>query len=175
MARPVPAWMPIRHRHLQLGWLSLFVFATGGVVLEALHAFKVGAYLDVGNDTRRLLWTLAHAHGTLIGLLHLAFAVTQRHVHLSLATVTSRTLTAATVLLPGGFFLGGFNIRGGDPGLGVLLVPPGALVLLIALGAMAIGMMRATRPELRSASPDDDDDSAVSPSAPAPPPVAPAP
>lgn len=165
MDRPVPAWMPLRSRHLKLGWLSIFVFATGGVVLEALHAFKVGAYLDVGNDTRRLLWTLAHAHGTLIGLLHVAFAVTQRHVHLSLATLASRSLTAATVLLPGGFFVGGMDIRGGDPGLGVLLVPPGALLLLVALGAMAIGMLRADRALLgdggganaRSASPDDDE------------------
>ena len=27
---------------------------------------------------RRLMWTLAHAHGTLLGLVHIAFAVTVR-------------------------------------------------------------------------------------------------
>ena len=53
-------------RHLRFGWASLFVFATLGVGLELLHGFKVGLYLDVGNETRRLLWTLAHAHGVLL-------------------------------------------------------------------------------------------------------------
>jgi hypothetical protein len=163
LRQPVPAWMPLRHRHLKLGWLSLFVFATGGVVLEVLHAFKVGAYLDVGNDARRLLWTLAHAHGTLLGLVHIAFAVTQRHVPLGLARLSSRTLSAATVLLPGGFFLGGIDIRGGDPGLGVLLVPPGALLMLVAIGAMAVGMLRASGEALKNASTDAGDEASGSP------------
>jgi len=34
-------------------------------------------------------------------------------------------------VLPLGFFLGGFGLHGGDPGLGVLLVPVGALLLLL--------------------------------------------
>ena len=135
-------WLDIRQRHLKLGWLSLFAFASFGVALEMMHAFKVGAYLDVGNDVRRLMWTLAHAHGSLLGLIHLAFAVTQRHVHVRVATVSSRSLSAATVMLPGGFFLGGIGIRGGDPGVGVLLVPFGALFLLIALASMTIGTLR---------------------------------
>ena len=39
---------------------------------------------------------------------------------------TSFCLIWATVLIPGGFFLGGFATFGGDPGLGVWLVPIGA-------------------------------------------------
>ncbi|HEY8174006.1 MAG TPA: hypothetical protein VIH21_13040, partial [Dehalococcoidia bacterium] len=62
--------MDYARRHLRFGWWSLFVFATLGLTLEALHGFKVRAYLDVSNDTRRLMWTLAHAHGTLLGLVH---------------------------------------------------------------------------------------------------------
>ena len=35
-----------------------------------------------------------------------------------------RELLGALVLLPLGFFLGGVFIYGGDPGIGVILVPP---------------------------------------------------
>src|SRR5438132_2421685 len=65
-------------RHLRFGWWSLLAFATFGLVLESLHGFKVGAYLDVSNETRRLMWTLAHAHGSLLGLAHVVFAVSVR-------------------------------------------------------------------------------------------------
>ena len=128
--------------HLQVGWWSLLVFLTLGIVLELLHALKVGWYLDVGNEARRLMWTLAHAHGTLVGLIHLGFANTARvHAHWkpSSRTVASRCLLSAGILLPMGFFLGGFFIHGGDPGLGVLLVPPGGLLLLIAVLLTAQG------------------------------------
>jgi hypothetical protein len=37
------------------------------------------------------------------------------------------------LILPGGFFLGGINARGGDPGLLVLLVPVGAVVLFVGV------------------------------------------
>ena len=59
-------------RHLHWGWWGLLVFLSLGIILEALHGFKVGAYLDVGNETRRLMWTLAHAHGTMLSLIHMA-------------------------------------------------------------------------------------------------------
>lgn len=124
-------------RHLRLGWGALLVFLTLGLVLEALHGFKLGMYLDVSNATRRLMWTLAHAHGALLGLIHLGFALT---AHLLPAweaaprRAASNCLAAATVLLPGGFFLGGMFIHSGDPGLGILLVPVGGLLLLGSVG-----------------------------------------
>ena len=61
-------------RHLRFGWWSLAFFLLVGTTLEAMHGFKVGYYLDASNATRRLLWTLAHAHGSLLGLVHLGFA-----------------------------------------------------------------------------------------------------
>lgn len=121
--------------HLRLGWWSLFAFISLGLVLEALHGFKVGYYLDVDNSTRRLMWTLAHAHGTLLGLLNLAFVqlLAQRPAWRgSRRTVASRSLAAATLLLPGGFFAGGFGISGGDPGIGVLAAGLGGLALALA-------------------------------------------
>lgn len=101
-----------------------------------MHGFKVGLYLDVGNETRRLMWTLAHAHGTLFGLLHLAWGATIANVetHAGRVGLATKLLRAATVLLPGGFFLGGFWTFGSDPGLGaVLLAPLGGLVMISAM------------------------------------------
>jgi hypothetical protein len=99
-----------------------------------LHAFKTSAYLDVSNEPRRLMWTLAHAHGTLMGLIHVAFAVTLGfwNVRTAQARQVSGALIAATVLLPGGFLLGGVRFYGGDPGVGVALVPVGAGLLVYA-------------------------------------------
>ncbi len=128
-------------RHLRIGWWTLLLFLTLGIALEALHAFKVGSYLSVANETRRLMWTLAHAHGTLLGLVNLAFASTLRVLPQWSARprgLASATLIGATLLMPAGFFLGGVNPRAGDPGLGILLLPIGALMLLIAVLLAAI-------------------------------------
>ncbi|MCA9716489.1 MAG: hypothetical protein H6713_06795 [Myxococcales bacterium] len=131
----------LRGHHMRWGWWSLAVFLTLGLVLEALHGFKLGFYLDVHNQTRRHMWTLAHAHGTLLGLVHIAFAASlrapAREGGVSL-TLSSRCLTAAGVLLPGGFLLGGAWFFAGDPGPGILLVPIGGLCLLIAVYGAAV-------------------------------------
>jgi len=122
-------------RHLRVGWWSLLVFLSLGLVLEAMHGFKIGWYVSVANETRRLMWTLAHAHGVLLALVHLAFAATLRMNGEKSAPprAASLCLLAATVLLPGGFFLGGWVVYGGDPGRGVLLVPVGAALLFVAV------------------------------------------
>lgn len=126
-------------RHRLAGWVTLSLFVALGLALEALHAWKARVYLDVGNEERRLLWTLAHAHGTLIGLVHLGYASTLPHLGRrgGATTVASRALFAATLLLPGGFLLGGVGASGGDPGLGALLIPVGGLALLVAASATA--------------------------------------
>ena len=129
-------------RHLRVGWWALLVFATLGLVLESLQGFKVAAYLDVSNETRRLMWRLAHAHGTLLGAVNILFALTLKAsapaTMPGLARI-SGTLVAATILLPIGFFVGGVVFYGGDPGVGVLLVPVGAVLLLLALFWIARG------------------------------------
>ncbi len=121
-------------RHLRIGWLTIALFGLLGLVLETFHGFKVGAYLDRANETRRLMWTLAHAHGTLIGVLHLAMAFTLQSVGLDGPRVqrASTALLAAGALLPAGFFLGGVRFYAGDPGLGIALVPIGAVLLIYA-------------------------------------------
>ncbi len=123
-------------RHLRFGWWSLAFFLLVGTALEAMHGLKIGYYLDASNTQRRLLWTLAHAHGALLGLIHVGFAAT-----LGLGVVLSERssrwasgcLTGASVLLPGGFAIGGWFAEAGDPGLVVLLVPVGAAALLVSV------------------------------------------
>jgi membrane protein DedA with SNARE-associated domain len=130
-------------RHLRFGWWALFVSLTLGVVLETLHGFKLGWYLDAGQEMRRLMFTLAHAHGTLLALVNLAAGLTQRTVPgFALTLGASRALLWGAVLLPAGFFLGGLVIHGGDPGLGILLAPVGAVLLLYGVGRTAWDLSR---------------------------------
>ena len=137
-------------RHLRFGWSTLVLFVVLGAVLETLHGFKVGWYLDVGNETRRLMWTLAHAHGTLLALVHIAFALTVRvgpPADPRRRRLASSGLLLASLLLPGGFFLGGIVVHGGDPGLGILLVPVGAVLLLGAALLTALDLGRRLPPD----------------------------
>ncbi len=133
--------------HFRWGWWSLLLFLVLGLFLDALHGFKAGFYLDASSATRRLMWTLAHAHGTLLSLVHLALAG-----FLSAHTdwpggprqLASRVLMGAGILLPAGFFLGGLFPYDGDPGLGVYLVPVAALLLFVAVFLAARASSRMT-------------------------------
>jgi hypothetical protein len=128
-------------RHMRAGWWSLLVYLTMGVVLESFHGFKLSWYLGPQHESRRLLWTLAHAHGTLLGLIQIAFAA-----YLKLTPparprgipLASTCLIASSVLIPLGFFIGGLVEYGGDPGLGVLLVPIAAPLLIVAVLIVAL-------------------------------------
>ena len=138
-------------RHLRVGWWSLLVFATLGLTLEALHGFKVRFYLDTSNETRRLMWTLAHAHGIGLALVHVVFGLMLRAVPETAprnVPLTSTALILASVLLPGGFFLGGIAFYAGDPGVGIALVPVGAAALLYALFSIARQVTNARRAAL---------------------------
>jgi hypothetical protein len=124
-------------RHLRFGWWCLLLFLVLGVVLEGLLAWRSQLYLAVGNETRRLLWRLAHAHGTLLSLVNVAFGLTAGALRLNqprIRHVASPCLMLAALLIPVGFFVGGMFPYGSDPGLGTLvLVPVGALLLFVAV------------------------------------------
>ena len=133
------------YRHMRIGWWSLFAFAGLGLFLDALHGLKIGWYLNVDTETRRLMWTLAHAHGTILSLVHLGFAAAVLRMHdwkPSRRETASACLVGAIILMPIGFFLGGVTIYAGDPGVGSLLVPPGGLLLLFALLLTALAVRR---------------------------------
>lgn len=134
----------LTRRHLRFGWCALLVYLALGIFLESLHGFKVGWYLDVSNETRRLMWTLAHTHGTLLALVNIALAVTAPFLADSKARrVASPCLSGATVIMPLGFFAAGVVFYPGDPGLGILLVPVGALLLFVAVLLVTIALFRA--------------------------------
>jgi len=143
-----PQVAPITAIHLRYGWWSLLIFLSLGAALEVLHGLKIGWYLDVSNETRRFMWTLAHAHGTLLSLVHIAFATATWLVpawdsgHRRLA---SRSLCAASLMIPLGFFLGGLQVHGGDPGIGILLLPAGVFFLFVSVLLTAMGMNAALR------------------------------
>lgn len=132
---------------LSSGWLGMAVFLTLGIVLESFHALKVGDYLDAGNETRRLLWTLAHSHGTLLSLLNIAYALTAMSVNFKVNTARwiVRWLIIAQWLLPLGFLLGGVSVHGGDPGLPILIVPFAAVSLLFGAALTAYNVVHAHR------------------------------
>lgn len=120
------------------GWYLLAVSLPAGLTLEALHALKVEVYL--GSAMRREMWTLAHAHGTMLGVLCIAFAaVADRFIANDAARAKiARWLCVGSLLMPLGFFAGGVLNFEGDPSLGVLLVPVGGVCLLIALVRAAL-------------------------------------
>jgi hypothetical protein len=116
------------------------------LALELMHAYKLATYLDAKHETRRLMWTLAHAHGVGLGLLHLGFVATLRacfRIATPALALASRLLAAATLLVPLGFFLGGVTTYESDPGGGVFLVPIGAVALWLALLLIARDVFRA--------------------------------
>jgi hypothetical protein len=125
---------------LRFGWLAVAVFMIGGLALEALHLFKLPLYLDV--HIRRELWTLGHAHGTLMGVVTIAMGLTMRARvaspdgrqpgRLGRLVGASQALRAAAVLLPAGFLLGGVGNAEGDPSLFIGLVPIGAVLAIYA-------------------------------------------
>ena len=128
-------------RHLRFGWWSLFAFLVLGLVLETLHGFKLGWYLDADVEMRRLMFTLAHAHGTLLALVNSAAGLTLRGVKgFELERWASVALRWGGLLLPIGFLLGGIVIHDGDPGFGVVLVPIGAVMLLYGVGSAALSL-----------------------------------
>ena len=108
-----------------------------------MHGFKIGWYLDVDNETRRSMLTLAHTHGTLLALVNIAFSWTVARLpewKTSNLKIASTCLLGASVLMPLGFFLGGLFPSDGDPSLGILLVPAGAVFLLVAILLTAIAV-----------------------------------
>jgi hypothetical protein len=128
---------PAIRKTLRTGWLLLAISLPFGVTLEGLHGFKVQAYL--ASEMRREMWRLAHAHGTLLGMLCLvSAAIGEAHVPASIRPRVMAMIRWGAVLMPLGFFLGGVLNSEGDPSLGILLVPPGALLLVVALVRVAL-------------------------------------
>ena len=126
-----------RRRSLRFGWTWLFLWACFGIALEAMHGFKIGGYLD--DELGRLLLRLGHAHGVGTALVVLVYATVDvpllRH-RPDGGRWVGRLLRAGAVALPMGFAASAIGHPEGDPSLAILLVPVGALLILIALGTL---------------------------------------
>jgi len=130
--------------NLRFGWWSLLIFLSVGGVLEIFHGFKVGWYVDVGNEMRRLMFTLAHAHGTALALVNIAAGLTARNIkRISARASVSASLIWAGILFPLGFFLGGIVTYGGDPGLGIWLIPIAAILLFYSVSRIALDLSKS--------------------------------
>jgi hypothetical protein len=128
----------LSRRHLRFGWYAIACFSVVGIALELLHAYKQGFYLDVDSETRRLMWRLGHAHGTLLALVNVAFGCSiPRLAPSPTRRRASACLIVAAVLMPVGFLLGGTFATAADPGLLVALVPVGAVLLVVGASSAA--------------------------------------
>ena len=56
----------------------------------------------------------------------------------------SSALVGASVLLPGGFLLGGLVVYGGDPGAGIALAPVGGVLFFAAVARISWALLRKT-------------------------------
>lgn len=124
--------------HARLGWCGLFVWAALGLVLEALHGWKVPSFVD--DELAHTLLRLAHAHG--VALSALLILATLRESPLGgdatgHVVLGRRALGLAWVLLPVGFLLGALDHPEGDPAIGIVLAPIGGVSLLVGLAIAA--------------------------------------
>lgn len=128
-------------RHIRFGWWTLLLYLTLGIALETMHGFKLDWYLAPANETRRTMFRLAHAHGTLWAVVNLVFGVWLGQLQMRrwpLRPIASASLLGGSVLLPAAFLLGGVRPYGGDPGLATpLLAPLAACLLFISVLCIA--------------------------------------
>ncbi len=128
---------------IRQAWLSLALWISFGLLIEGLIGYRIPALLD--DPMRRDLFRLAHAHGTLLNLLLIAAAICARLRMIYLRPWASWALRTAVVLLPVGFLLAGIWHYQDDPGLGIWLVPVGALLLLLSAFDLALSVRRFAR------------------------------
>ena len=130
-------------RALFQGWLSVASWMTIGLLLEGLIGYKIPAYLQ--DDTRRELFRLAHAHGTLLGLVLIAATLTTQRLSTPLHRVAGVALQLGSVLMPIGFLLAGVWHTETDPGLAIWLVPPGALMVIFGVVSIALTVRQQSK------------------------------
>jgi hypothetical protein len=118
------------------GWASIAVWMIFGLLLEGFLGYKIPGYLE--DAQRRELFRLAHTHGTFLGLVVIAAALSGRSGAVAPARPAIAALRAGAILMPLGFLLAGVWHPEGDPGIAIWLVPPSAL--LVIFGAISIAL-----------------------------------
>lgn len=124
--------------HLRLSVALLALFLASGLWLEAMYGLRAEGWVD--DPLRREFLRLGHAHGGLLALVNLALAWALERLHTPDAWAGKIRVAAwiGALLVGLGFGLGGLLHGPTDPGLPVLLVPAGAMLLLSSLAATAL-------------------------------------
>ena len=116
------------------GWIGVAVWMTLGLLLEGLLGYRAPSYLE--DAQRRELLRLAHAHGTVLSGLLVFAGLTMQQLK-AFTRPANLALRSGSLLMPLGFLLAGIWHPDGDPGLGIWLVPPGALMMIFGVAALA--------------------------------------
>ena len=125
---------------IRQGWISLALWIAFGGLLEGFNGFRSPAYLD--DAVRREMFRLAHAHGTLLNLVLVGAAISARLDLIRLGRMASLGLCSAAVLLPAGFLFAGLWHLKDEPGPAILLVPVGAVLLLVTVIYISLTLPR---------------------------------
>ncbi len=128
--RGAPPWL------LPVGLIGLIFWLLGGLLLESFHGFKFAAYLMEPN--RRLTWTLAHAHGTLLSVVCLVLwmLIPRLSISAGRANLAAKLFASGAMVLPLGFLAGGLLAFESDPGIPVIVVPVGALLCATSIALL---------------------------------------
>ena len=131
-------------RHLRAALALAALFLASGLWLEAMAGLRAEGWVD--DPMRREFLRLGHAHGGLLALLNLALAWALERLRTPEGWAGRVRLAAllGAALVGVGFMLGGLLHGPTDPGLPILAVPAGAMLLLASLVATAL-----VRPEDR--------------------------
>jgi hypothetical protein len=122
------------------GWLSVALWMMFGLLLEGLLGYKIPVYLE--DTERRELFRLAHAHGTLLGLVLVVAALWVEKKAAARGALIA--LRIGSIVMPLGFALAGVWHPEGDPGPFIWLVPPGALLVIFGTLALALSARKKT-------------------------------
>ena len=104
-------------------WLALC--ALFGVGLEMMLAYKSELLMGPQNETRRLLFRLAHAHGSILSLFTLSWLSLASRLNAPRQPLIARLYLSSALLMGIGFFFSGLIIPG--PSSVVLLVMSDAI------------------------------------------------
>ena len=125
-------------RHLRLSIALIAVFLAMGLWLEAMYGLRAEGWVD--DPLRREFLRLGHAHGALLGLVNVALAWGCERLQTPAAWASKIRLAAwsGAMLVGVGFVAGGLLHGPTDPGLPILAVPAGALMVLTSSVAVAL-------------------------------------
>lgn len=129
--------------HTRFGWMLLLVSLAFGAVLETLEGFR---WAPLAADAwKQRLWSLAHFHGAALGLLNLVYVswADTAAITPGWRLSASRSLILGSAAMPLGFLLGGIGHTEGDPSLGILLAPVGALLILATVLVQTVAAWRS--------------------------------